>query len=244
MNKKLTFSGGEPDINMDDLLRDPVANRAALFGGIKGLLGTTDAVISGAEFSYSGSLGSVTAGYVWLDGEILQVDADDVEDSEGTGWEFQKVTTYESGGDKTFNDLTARQTWQKNRAQLVNVASVTGMDAENCERLDSVVWQELTNNNSNGDIVVDSSNAYIGRGMKGQVVFKGYVTVTGSTAVPLMTIFTVPTDLRPARTTAVGVVEASVSGNATGGTFTNASGEMTMASGAGTFYLDNSGYTI
>ena len=43
MDKKLTFTGGEPDINWDDILRDPVANRAALTAVMEAFaVGTND----------------------------------------------------------------------------------------------------------------------------------------------------------------------------------------------------------
>jgi hypothetical protein len=137
MDKKLTFAGGEPNINFDDILRDPIANRDALFGLMLGLGVTTDCIISGAVvFADPGVSGEVTDGYVWLNGEILQVDADSTLETEGTDlWEFQKVVTYDSNGDKTFNDLTPRQTWQKNRAILVNVSAITGFDAVNAPSL-------------------------------------------------------------------------------------------------------------
>lgn len=131
MNKKLTFSGGEPDLNFDDILRDPVANRAALFAIIKGLSGDNNVLISGADVTVTAGVNAViTSGYVYLDGEILQVDFQIVTETQGTDlWELQKQVTYDSGGDKTFNDATPRQTWQKNRAVLVNVSSITGQDA-------------------------------------------------------------------------------------------------------------------
>jgi hypothetical protein len=137
MDKKLTFLGGEPDINIDDLLRDPIANRAALFGLMLGLGVTTDCIVSGAAVTVDPLVDAdVSAGYVWLDGEILQVDAATVSETQGTDlWEFQKVVAYDSAGDKTFNDGTPRQTWQQNRAVLVNVGSISGLDAVNAPSL-------------------------------------------------------------------------------------------------------------
>lgn len=137
MDKKLTFTGGEPDLNIDDILRDPIANRAALFGLMLGLGVTTDCLISGAAVTVNAGVNAqVTAGYVWLNGEILQVDAATVSETLGSDlWEFQKQTTYDSNGDKTFNDGTPRQTWEKNRAILVNVAAITGFDAANAPSL-------------------------------------------------------------------------------------------------------------
>lgn len=146
MNKKLTFSGGEPNITLDNLLRDPIANRAALFGLLLGLGGPTDLVISGAAVTIDpGVDADVTAGYVWLSGEILQVDAATVLETLATDlWEFQKVITFDSAGDKTFNDLTPRETYQKNRAVLVNVATITGMDAIDAPLLNTVIVSEVT----------------------------------------------------------------------------------------------------
>jgi hypothetical protein len=155
MDKKITFLGGEPDINIDDLLRDPIANRAALFGVALGLGGTDNIILSGAEVTIDpGVDADVSAGYVWLGGEILQVDAATVLETQGSDlWEFQKVVTYDSAGDKTFNDATPRQTWQKNRAVLVNVATVTGMNALSAAKLDNLQSRVKTNENALAGIV-------------------------------------------------------------------------------------------
>jgi len=142
MDKKLTYSGGEPNITIDNIMRDPIANRAALFGLLLGLGSTTDLAISGAVVALDPLVDAdVTAGYVWLNGEVLQVDAAMVSETEGTDlWEFQKVVTFDALGDKTFNDAIPRQTYQKNRAVLVNVASITGFDAVNAPSLlDTIV---------------------------------------------------------------------------------------------------------
>lgn len=106
MNEKLTFSGGEPNINFDDIDRNNKANKAALIAAFRAY---------GDNYIIQGVTGdpSITAGYVMLDGEILQVDA-----HTKTGTHFVKVTTYDSAGDKTFNNGIARQTWAKNRATI------------------------------------------------------------------------------------------------------------------------------
>lgn len=106
MNEKLTFPGGEPNINFDDLNRNNKANKNALISALRAY---------GDNYIIQGVTGttSITAGYVMLDGEILQVDA-----HTKTGTHFVKVTTYDSAGDKIFNDLTPRQTWAKHRATI------------------------------------------------------------------------------------------------------------------------------
>jgi len=117
MDEKLTFTGGEPDINFDDLDRNNKANRKALTEALRayGDNYKIAGVISAAAPS------SVTAGYVMLDGEILQVDA-----HTATGNYFEKVTTFDPAGDKTFNDTTPRQTWAKHRATQTS-AGITNL---------------------------------------------------------------------------------------------------------------------
>ena len=106
MNKLLSFTGGKPDFNIDDMLWNEEATRDGLndvfraFGDnyiIYGVTGTT----------------SITAGYIMLDGELIKVDAHSKTDTH-----FVKVITYAAGGDATFNDGVARQTWQQNRATI------------------------------------------------------------------------------------------------------------------------------
>jgi len=106
MNEKITFTGGEPAINFDDLDRNNKANKNASINSFRAF---------GDNYIIQGVTGNpaISAGYVMLDGEILQVDA-----HSKTGTHFEKVTTYDNGGNKTFNDGTPRQTWAKHRATI------------------------------------------------------------------------------------------------------------------------------
>ena len=125
MNRYLDFTGGKKSFNIDDMLWNDEATYNALndvfraFGDnyiIYGCTGTT----------------SITAGYVMLDGELLKVDA-----HTATSTHFEKVTTYDAGGDVTFIDGTPRQTWQKNRATITagsgNLEYATANRLENME---------------------------------------------------------------------------------------------------------------
>jgi len=105
MDEKLTYTGGEPNISFDDLDRNNKANKRTL---------TAAFAEYGSNYIITGVSGSpVSAGYIMLDGEILQVDS-----HTATGTHFEKVTTYDTAGDKTFNDTIVRQTWAKNRATV------------------------------------------------------------------------------------------------------------------------------
>lgn len=127
MNKLLSFTGGLPNFSIDEVLFNDDAIRSALqeifraFGDnyiIQGVTGTT----------------SITAGYIMLDGELLQVDA-----HTKTNTHFAKVTTYDSLGDITFNDGVVRQTWQKNRA---TISSGSGsLEYSTALRLNDVISQ-------------------------------------------------------------------------------------------------------
>jgi len=137
MNKKLTFTGGEPNINWDDVLRDPIANRAAIFAIMEAILPANPAIdegfiISGCDVTVvPNTSATTTAGYIWLNQEILKVDAHtELDGLTSNAYRFIKDTTYDANGTKTFNDSVSRETWQKNRAILDNVSSVgTSMDA-------------------------------------------------------------------------------------------------------------------
>lgn len=255
MNKKLIFAGGEPDISIDDLDRNPEADRLGLFGAIRALAGDNNAVVSGAVVTVTaGVSASVTAGYIWLDSELLQVDAQTVPETQTTDlWEFQKVVTYDAFGDKTFNDATPRQTWQKNRAVLVNVASITGVNAAALLGIFDLELFAITSVDTNPDLTITTSTAYATLDKYGRVALKGYVTVVGTTAVPLMSLFSVPSALKPVRATGFGASATLTKTTddisfanfanlilASDGSFTAQAG----ASAAGKYYLDGVSYFI
>jgi hypothetical protein len=123
MDKKLTFSGGEPVIKFDDLDRNNEANRKALFAMMAafGIDTNENFIISGCVATITPSTEvSVTAGHIFLNGEVLEVEAQTVANG-GTNdlYKYTKVTTYDSNGTKTFNDAVVRETWQKNRGVVV-----------------------------------------------------------------------------------------------------------------------------
>jgi len=108
MNKLVSFTGGKPDFNIDDLLWNDESQYLSIQGLCKSHFGD-NAVVYGCGISG----GNVSAGYIMLDGELLRVDSHALTDTY-----FDKVITYDAGGDVTFNDGVARQTWQQNRATL------------------------------------------------------------------------------------------------------------------------------
>lgn len=131
MNDKLTFTGGEPKMNEDDFLRIQKANREF----IQNLLNDFgECIISGEILTDPGTGNDLTLtedAFVFLDGEVLKVDAGTYSNGGGLSfWKYVKQTTYESGGDKTYQDGIARQTWQKNRAIPTSVSSLGAGDLD------------------------------------------------------------------------------------------------------------------
>jgi hypothetical protein len=128
MNNKLIFPGGETNMKEEDFMRLPYA----LKDFIDGMLGDWyNCVITGCAISavpgITDPLVLTSGGYVYLDGEILQVDAGSYPSTDATSalWEYQKVINYNTDGDKTYQNGIFRRTWEEARAVPVNVSALT-----------------------------------------------------------------------------------------------------------------------
>lgn len=114
-------------------------------------------------------------------------------------------------------------------------------------------WVNLTTPNTNPDLTFDMSNAYVSVTKEKRVVFKGYVSVVGSTGTPFMELFEVPTALKPVRASGFGasIIYVKTTDDLSYDTFTNLllsdDGTLTIQAGgtaAGKYYLDNVSYLI
>jgi len=129
MNYKELYTGGEKPMSLEEFTRLDDSTRAALFSFANAITNGEDAVLYGCTATVSGSI-TVTPGYILLNGEILEVEAQTVADTLGSGlWQYTKTTTYDTTGTKTFVNGIIRQTWRKDRGTLVNVASITSLSA-------------------------------------------------------------------------------------------------------------------
>ena len=145
MNKRLQFTGGEPDVRLDQILFGADANYDALQAiMLPYMVGSRpNYIISGCVVTVGGvapsNTWSIAAGYVYINGEILQVDTDSgVFDSGSDLLAIAKSTTYRVDGDKTFIDSTARQTLQQNRGTVTvkgSLAPIIEVDAINGDSL-------------------------------------------------------------------------------------------------------------
>jgi len=134
MNYKDYYTGGEPEMNQDDRDREPTSNRSALFALALGLDIPENErfIISGCEVTIDGSGNAVvTAGYIFYDDRIIEVEAQTVADSLASGiWKFEPATTYDADGTKTFIDGIVRETWRNERAIVTNVNSLAAGELE------------------------------------------------------------------------------------------------------------------
>jgi hypothetical protein len=131
MNNKLTFTGGEPKMNENDFLRIQQANREF----IQKFLGDFgECIIAGEILADPGSGNDLTLtedAFVFLDGEVLKVDAGTYSNGGGLDfWRYEKVITYDAGGDKTYLDGVPRQTWEKARAVPTSIAALGAGDLD------------------------------------------------------------------------------------------------------------------
>lgn len=148
MDKRKDFTGINPDIRLDQILIDPEAHRPAIHALMKSFaVGTNpNFIISGCVVSVGGvaptNTWSLTAGYIYLNDEVTQVDSQSGTFDSGTEFlAFSKSTTYDSKGDITYNDGTPRQTWQVNRGIITVQGSVlvTELDAINGDNIDDKI---------------------------------------------------------------------------------------------------------
>jgi hypothetical protein len=162
MNNRLQFTGGEPDVRLDQILFGSESdNRDAMFAMFKSFaVGTNpNFIISGCVVTVGGAAPtntwSMTAGYIYLNDEIVIVESDSgTFDSDTEFLAFDKTVTYRADGDKTFIDATPRQTLEQNRGTITvqGSVSVSELDALNGEHINDKIKRYVT-----GD--VESSNS-------------------------------------------------------------------------------------
>lgn len=153
MDKKINFSGGDPDLREDHIDITQGANREAIHAAFAHLAvgSNPNFIITGCVVTVGGvtpnNTWSLAAGYIYLNGEMVQVDAQSGSFDSGTQFlAFSKSTTYNINGDKTYNDGTPRQTWQVNRGVITVKSGVLSTE------LDAI----------NGDNILSKTKAYIG----------------------------------------------------------------------------------
>ena len=141
MDKRLKFEGGEIEISSDELNLMPESNQGAINGINKGLTGVGLDMIASGVFAniINGDKVVIQDGYIYLNGETLKVDAQEVADTEGTNlYQFEKVTTYPTEGERNFRNGTTQSVYEINRAVAVSVPAITGLAVDGDTLLDKL----------------------------------------------------------------------------------------------------------
>ena len=170
MDKRKDFLGVNPDIRLDQILIDSNEHRPALFAMLNSFaVGTNpNFVVDGCAISWSGVEGNeswdVTAGYIFLNGELIKVDA-----QSGTGYDlnddylvFDKVVTYDPKGDITYNNGAPRQTWEVNRGVITSqltAPSNTQIGIPGEDRLDDKIKEYLGDASTNNKGIVEKATS-------------------------------------------------------------------------------------
>jgi len=149
MDKRLDFLGVNPNIRLDQILIDSNEHRPAITAMMNSYaVGTNPNFIIDCDITAEsiglGSAWTVSEGYIFLNGEILKVDAQSgTYNSEGNRYlVFNKETTYDTRGIITYLDGTPRQTWQKNRGVITEQGTsgtTTQLNALTGDRLDDKI---------------------------------------------------------------------------------------------------------
>lgn len=210
MDKRQDFTGINPDIRLDQIQIDSASTREALHKlMVSYALGTNpNFIISGCVVVIGGAAPSNTwslaEGYIFLNGEVIQVDSQSGSFDSGTEFlAFSKQITYDSKGDIIYKNGTPRQTWQVNRGLITVKGSVLVTE------LDAI----------DGDHLDDKLKAYIG---EPTTMIKGVVekatTTEAQTGVSDKYIDAALLQLVTASTSRKGIVEKSTSAEARAGT--------------------------
>ena len=130
MDTRKNFDGGEIGITNDEIDLMPKSNREGLNGINEGIGSGANMIISGVGAVIDPGVDvTVSDGFVFLNGEMLKVDAQVIPRTAGTDlYQFEKVVTNNiAEWDRDYRDATTHNVYEKNRAVPTNVAAITGL---------------------------------------------------------------------------------------------------------------------
>lgn len=128
MDYRTRFTGGEGNISNDDLARVQESNQRFITDFLKDnaqytTWGNNNYVISGCVPTISvGTSISITKGYVFIQNEVVEVEAQSISHTSGQTYSIVKTDSIDADGTKVFKDGTTRNTWSSSRGVLTEVA--------------------------------------------------------------------------------------------------------------------------
>ena len=141
MDKRLNFPGGEIGITNTELDLMPNSNREGINGLASAPVDGANCILQGVNAVVNNGVNCVvSAGYVFLNGEVLKVDGQTVTNTQGNNlYQFQKQTT--DGGaeyNREYRNGNTNNVAEINRAIVVSVASITSLSVTGNTMLDQL----------------------------------------------------------------------------------------------------------
>jgi hypothetical protein len=196
--KKLDIKLGGHHLTGDDLLYV----QSSLVEGLKAfvdMFGSTAAVLYGVEFSVAGPTLSWTAGWVYINGEICQMDAGSA--TLASNNTLVIVETYDSAGNQTYEDLNVEDTYVIRKATVSGTAGGANLYT-NLSRLSLNAigaWQSLNPiyGGSWAGLLIHTTSPGYRKNQMSEVVFKGTIGISGFATPADDVAFTLPSGYRP-----------------------------------------------
>lgn len=203
--KKLDIKLGGHHLVGDDLL----FMQSALLEGLAQLLeafGGAVFVVSGFELTNIAGTLTWTAGWVYMGGELLQIDAGS--STYATDNTLVVVETNDAEGDQEYEDGNIEHTY------LIRKATVQGLAGQSLAAIKYLKKWKDVNNNIHAGAWTASGNSFYGLDLAGNIILQGAVTVAAFATPSDDTITTLPAGYRPVWATTV-IVPAIVNGTKT-----------------------------
>ncbi|WP_317899413.1 hypothetical protein [Aurantibacillus circumpalustris] len=189
--KKLDIKLGGHNFTGDDLLFLQSSLNEAFIAFIQAFMGDY-VILSGIVYTNAAGTLSWTAGWLYMQGEIFQVDAGSTPVSGNPAWEI--VETYDPAGNQQYEDLNIEDTYVIRKA----AATATGGGAylwTTARRLGA--WKNWAVLTYNGAWNASGTAPLAGMNIIGDVIMRGTVTVASYSAGTDTVICTLSTTLRP-----------------------------------------------
>lgn len=198
MNKLNIGLGGHPATGDDFLFLQQQLSDVLL--GMAKTSGESFIALSGCEFSIiGGTTISWNAGYMYINGEVCQVDAGTAAYPANTTW--QVVETYDPAGNDEYEDLNFVNTWVYRKATILGNAGGTYFH-DNLKFLkDYLLFPPIAAVDFSPHLgtgwVLNTANLFAKKSQLGEVMFDGKIEVTSYNSSTTPTCLTLPSGWLP-----------------------------------------------
>lgn len=172
---------------MQDTLSEAITGIAKLFGQS----GSTNCIVSGCSQTSSGTVVTVTTGFILIDGELIYVPGQTYNSSNISNPVLHVITDYDSNGDRNTLEGSAVRPWITKHAEVINFANLEVNESYVKFGTDIISLWMTPGLISSWDHINGSTFQY--RKVNNQLQFKGGLKGAAFDS----TIFTLPIGFRP-----------------------------------------------